>query len=372
MKIAIIGTRGYPYVYSGYETFAKELSERLVALNHHVVIYCHRSLFKERPQFHKGIQLVYIPCLETKTMSQLSHSLLSMIHVCWSRGADIILVVNSANGPFGIIPKLFNIPTAINVDGLEWMRPKWAGLGSKYFKWSSWLSTKWYDYVITDAEEMRKVYLKEFSKDSIVIAYGANIVESNNSDRLTRFDVDPKKYFLVVGRLIPDNNFDLIVRAFEKVQTDYKLIIVGDIPYQDAYAEKVRSTEDSRIIFPGYVTDQDELTALYANCYAYIHGHEFGGTNPTLLKALASGCCIAALDTVFSREVLSNGEYGLFFNKNTVDLKELFDFILANVDQCDVYRRKSRTRIRERYTWERIVQQYTELFQQMVHEKSAL
>ena len=136
IKISIIGTRGYPYIYSGYETFVKELSERLVHKNCNVTIYCHKGLFDIRPREIKGIKLVYIPTIETKILSQPIHSFLSIIHACFSK-IDVVLVVNSANGPFGLITKLFRMPTAINVDGLEWLRPKWKGLGSIYFKWAS-------------------------------------------------------------------------------------------------------------------------------------------------------------------------------------------------------------------------------------------
>ncbi len=140
LKIAIIGSRGYPYVYSGYETLVSELSQRLVKNGHHVRVYCHSSLFSKKPKFVNGIELVYTPSIENKFLSQLTNSFFSFIHVCFSK-IDIVLVVNSANGPFGLITKLFRVPTVINVDGLEWLRPKWKGLGSIYFKIASKMAT---------------------------------------------------------------------------------------------------------------------------------------------------------------------------------------------------------------------------------------
>ena len=129
LKIAIIGSRGYPYVYSGYETLVKELSERLVLKGHKVRVYCHSSLFKKKPRHVNGIELIYTPSIETKLLSQIVNSFFSFIHVCFSN-IDVVFVVNSANGPFGILTKLFGRKTCINVDGLEWLRPKWKGLGS--------------------------------------------------------------------------------------------------------------------------------------------------------------------------------------------------------------------------------------------------
>ena len=159
LKIAIIGSRGYPYVYSGYETLVKELSERLVKKGHYVRVYCHRSLFIEKPKFINGIELIYTPSVETKLLSQFINSFFSFIHVCFSK-TDVVLTLNSANGPFGILTTFFGIKSCINVDGLEWLRPKWKGFGSYYFKIASKLATVFFDEVITDSIEMRKIYLK--------------------------------------------------------------------------------------------------------------------------------------------------------------------------------------------------------------------
>ena len=270
MKIAIIGSRGYPYVYSGYETFVKELSERLVQKNIQVKVYCHKNLFTDRPKTVKGIELVYIPTIETKNLSQLIHSFFSILHACCSK-TDIVLVVNAANGPFGIITRLFRKPTLINVDGLEWLRPKWKGLGAKYFYFSAKMATRLYDVIITDAEEMRKVYLSEFKKDSTVIAYGANISPSLNPGLINSFNLNPREYYLIVGRLIPDNNADLIVEGFIRSNSSKKLVIVGDVPYQDDYADRIKTKANSNIIFLGYITNSEILAELYHNCFAYLH-----------------------------------------------------------------------------------------------------
>ena len=157
LKIAIIGSRGYPYVYSGYETLVKELSERLVKSGHHVTVYCHSSLFNKKPRQVNGIELVYTPSIQSKTLSQITNSFFSFIHVCFSK-TDIVLVVNSSNGPFGILTKIFKKKTFINVDGLEWLRPKWKGLGSVYFRVASKLATLFFDEIITDSVEMNNVY----------------------------------------------------------------------------------------------------------------------------------------------------------------------------------------------------------------------
>lgn len=361
MKIAIIGSRGYPYVYSGYETFVSEVAPRLVKMGVEVHVYCHKQLFVDKPKCVNGIFLHYIPCIKTKSLSQLSNSFLSTINALF-KGYDVLLYVNSANGVFGIITKIFRKKTAINVDGLEWLRPKWKGLGAKVFYFSSKLATKWMDKIITDAEGMREVYLKEFNTDSTVIAYGANIRESKDSSLIEKWALVKDDYYLIVGRLIPDNNALLILTEFVKSNTIKKLVIVGDVPYEDEYATNIKKIEDNRIIFTGYVTDGNVLAELYHNCYIYFHGHEFGGTNPTLLKALAYGCAILALDTVFSREVLDNENYGMYFSKEDNNLKSIIDKLEKDDFYIKSYKLKSRQRITDNYSWDKITTQYLQLF----------
>jgi len=364
MKISIVGSRGYPYVYSGFETFVKELSERLAEQGQEITVYCHRNLFDSRPKILNNIHLVYIPTIEKKILSQFLHSFQTMIHACLRKN-DIILVVNPANGPFGVITKIFRKRTALNVDGVEWMRPKWKGFGQKYFYWASKMATRFYDEIITDSVEMQKIYEKEFNCHSTYIAYGADIEPLKNSGYIKKWDLSEFQYYLIVGRLIPDNNVDVIIREFAKTDTHRKLVIVGDVPYKDSFAQSAKVVEDERIIFTGYIRDQNELGELYNHCYAYFHGHEFGGTNPSLLKALAHSCAVYSLDTVFNREVLQNGEYGLFFSKTPDNLKNTIIEMENHPERLKELREKSKKRIRENYTWEKITDQYNELFRKM-------
>jgi len=369
INISIIGTRGYPYVYSGYETFVKQLSERLVLKNCNVTVYCHKGLFEIRPKETKGIKLVYVPTIETKILSQPIHSFLSIIHACFSN-TDVVLAVNSANGPFGLITKLFGIPTAINVDGLEWLRPKWKGLGSIYFKWASKMATLFYDQIINDSDEMRKVYLNLFKRDSKVIAYGANIRKSKNPELISNWDIKKREYYLVVGRLIPDNNADLIINGFIKSNSKKKLVIIGDVPYKDCYASNLKKIKDERLVFTGYVKDQDILAELYHNCYVYIHGHEFGGTNPTMIKAMAYGSAILALDTVFNLEMLQKEKYGLFFKKELSSITNLIDYCEKEKSLINKFRKESVNGITEKYDWDSVTIQYLEVFKTLISQRN--
>lgn len=364
LKVCILGAKGYPYVYGGYDTMVKELGERLQKRGVDVRVYCHRSLFKERPASVNGIKLIYMPAVETKSLTQLTHSFFSMIHACFS-DVDVIFVVNSANGPFGLIPRIFRKPTAINVDGLEWLRPKWKGFGSKYFYWASKMATKFYDQIINDSDEMRRIYIELFKAESKVIAYGANPSFDSDPTKLQKWNLHKESYYLIVGRLVPDNNADLIIAGFIQSDSKRKLVIVGDVPYQDVYAEGLKSMKDERLIFTGYVTDPEELKALYHNCYAYFHGHEYGGTNPAMLKALGYGCAILALDTPFNQEMLQNGKHGWYFSKNPDSVSKLISKAENNPEELTGLRLIARDGLTQKYNWDSVTEQYLEVFEEL-------
>ena len=342
-------------MYSGYETLVKELSERLVESGNEVTVYCHRKLFKIKPKKLNGINLVYTPSVNSKIFSQLYNSFFSFIHVCFS-DVDAVLVVNSANGPFGILTRIFRKKTCINVDGLEWLRPKWKGLGSIYFRLASQLATVFFDQIITDSKEMSKVYKQKFSKKSTVIAYGSTMSKANKLDILEKFKLNKNEYYLIVGRLIPDNNSKFIIEGFLKSNSNKTMVIVGDVPYNDDYANSVKKLSSKKIVFAGYVSDQDYLTTLYKNCFGYIHGHEFGGTNPTMINALDLNCQILALDTIFNREMLENKKSVLFY-KNSID-KKINDF---ENKYDELIKKNYSYSLPKKYDWNYIHRQYLEL-----------
>ena len=363
LKIAIIGSRGYPYVYSGYETLVRELSERLVNNGHHVIVYCHSSLFIKKPKKVNGINLVYTPSVNSKIFSQLYNSFFSFIHVCFSNN-DVVLVVNSANGPFGILTKIFRKKTCVNVDGLEWLRPKWKGLGSIYFRFASKLTTLFFDEIITDSIEMNKIYKNTFGKKSTVIAYGSTMVANNKSKILEKFKLQQKQYYLIVGRLIPDNNSKLIIDGFLKSNSNKSIVIVGDVPYNDDYANDIKLLSSNKVVFTGYVNDQVDLTTLYENCFGYIHGHEFGGTNPTMINALDLNCKILALDTVFNREMLYN-KISILFNKNENSISNKINEFEDS--HYDLVSKNTNYKLPKKYNWDFISNQYLEVFQNLIN-----
>jgi glycosyltransferase involved in cell wall biosynthesis len=370
LKIFIIGSRGYPYVYSGYETLVKNIGERMVTGGAQVTVYCHSYLFDQKPKQLNGIHLKYIPTIKSKSLSQPIHSFFAFWHAAFSN-ADVVLVLNVSNGPFGLITRLFKKPTLINVDGLEWKRPKWKGFGAIYFKWAAKMAVRFMDLIVTDAVAMQTIYKNEFNTDSVVITYGADSNKGASEALLNKWQLQSQDYYLIVGRMIPDNNSDIIIEGFINSSSTKKLVIVGDVPYQDAYAIKIKSYQDDRLVFTGYITNGDELASLYKYCFAYMHGHEFGGTNPTLLKAMANGCAIGAIDTVFSREVLQNDQFGTYFKKDIYALSNWFQWAEANTEKLSALRLIVSNGLNEKYDWDLVTDLYLYHLKALVNKKRA-
>jgi glycosyltransferase involved in cell wall biosynthesis len=364
LRIAICGGRGIPSTYSGTETFFIELAPRLVERGHEVTVYCRRSLFHHRPKEYKGVRLIYAPSIETKNLGTFTHTLVCMVDVI-RRDLDVILVTNVANAFHCIIPRLLRKPCALSVDGIEWKRGKWGPLGKAFFYLNAKLSGKILPRgIITDAYAMRDLYLKQFRTASACIAYGGNIDESTNPELLKEYGLEPRDYYLVLSRLVPENSADMIVQAFKRAATRRILAIVGDANYKSRFVAELKRHAGERVRFLGHVHDREHVKELYCNAYAYIHGHTVGGTNPTLLHALGYSACILARENPFNREVLAG--HGLLF-KNADDLVEKISLIERDPLIADEYRRMATERIRAAYNWERITDQYEELFYQLIN-----
>jgi glycosyltransferase involved in cell wall biosynthesis len=362
LRIAIFGGRGIPSTYSGTETFFIELAPRLVERGHDVIVYCRKALFKERPPEYKGVRLIYLPSIETKNLGTFTHTLACMIDVL-RRNVDAMLVTNVANAFHCIVPRLFRQNCAINVDGIEWKRGKWGRMGRSYFYWNARLAGKILPTgIITDAYAMRRLYLEEFKTPSACIAYGGNIEGSTHPEVIRQYGLEPGGYYLIASRLVPENNAALIVEGFKKSPTKRFLAIAGDANYRSQFIDDLKLHAGDRVRFLGHVSDIDHVKELHCNCFAYVHGHMMGGTNPALLKALGFGNCILAHENPFNAEVL--GEYGLLF-RDADDLAEKIKFIESKPEIAQRYRRRAPDRIRTVYNWERITGQYEELFYQL-------
>jgi glycosyltransferase involved in cell wall biosynthesis len=205
--------------------------------------------------------------------------------------------------------------------------------------------------------------MDDFRTPSACIAYGANIETSKSPDVVRQYGLTPGQYYFIASRLVPENNADLIVDAFSRMKTDKVLAIAGNANYKSDFVERLKQSAGPNVKFLGHVGSVDHVRELHCNCYAYVHGHMMGGTNPALVKAMGFGNMVLALNTLFNEEVVQ--DYGILFEKNIDDLQEKLQYIEDHPLTAAEYRRRAPDRIREAYTWDHITDQYEELFLQL-------
>lgn len=366
MKIALLGTRGVPANYGGFETCVEELGKRLVERGHDVTVYCRDSYYHQKPSTYLGMNLRYLPNLKRKSLDTLSHTFLSVLHVC-TQNFDVLMVFNAANSPTLFLPRLLGKKIAINTDGLEWKRGKWGPVARNYYKFSEWLSTKLAHRIVADSTGIQDYYKERYDVDSTYIAYGASINQSSRPELLDALGLTPGGYFLQITRFEPENNPLLTIEAYKRLKTDKKLVLIGGVPYESDYSRQITAHAAENILLPGSIYDKELLNELWCNCYAYVHGNEVGGTNPALLQTMASGCFTIAIDISFSRDVLQNG--GMFFDKTSDHLSSKMQWALDHTDELEEYRQRALARIQEQYTWEKVTDGYENLFRELIAGK---
>ena len=367
MRIAILGTRGIPANYGGFETFAEQLSTRLVKRGHEVTVYCRSHHVDRKLTEYRSVRLVILPTVKHKYLDTVVHTFLSALNAAPKR-FDAILICNAANSPFIPILSWTGTPVAVNVDGLERKRKKWNWLGRVVYRIgeraSVWFSTE----VVTDARVIENYYLDQYGIESTMIAYGAEIERQADTEAVKRYGLEPEGYILYVSRLEPENNAAMVIESFKDLETDLKLVIVGDAPYASEYKARLKSlaADDQRIVFTGFVFGTD-YKSLQQNAYAYVHATEVGGTHPALIEAMGYGNCVLAYETSENAEVV--GEAALLF-ADTADLTKKLQQVVGDRSILETYRTKAQAHVAGNYSWESITDQYEELFRKIARSKT--
>ena len=361
MRIAILGTRGIPANYGGFETFTEHLSTRLVARGHEVTVYCRSHYVSPRELEFQGVHLKVLPTVRHKYFDTVVHTFLSALHAM-PRRYDAALICNAANAPFASILRLTGTPVALNVDGLEHKRKKWNAIARNYYLLAEKLATILPTETVTDARVIQEYYQARYRVSSTMIAYGAE-VERRPDPSVRRWRVEPNRYVLYVSRLEPENNAKMVIEAFKRVRTAHKLLIVGDAPYARDYIQnlKERARRDKRIVFTGFVFGRD-YRALQQNAYCYIHATEVGGTHPALLEAMGFGNCVLTLAAPENIEAV--GDAGIPYIDET-DLAEKLQRVLRDGSLVQAYRKRAQARVQEMYDWDYVVDRYEDLFARM-------
>lgn len=363
MKIAMIGSRGIPASYGGFETCAEELGARLVARGHTVTVYCraHHITFNE--PYYRGIRLVKLPTITNKYLDTITHTTLSSLHAL-GQGYDVVLMFIAGNSPVSFVPRLAGQQVVLNVDGLDWKRQKWPPLAKKYIQFAEWLATKLPNAVVTDSLRVQEYYRERWNAETTYIAYGSDVQRRPPGEYLAKFGLEQRKYILFVGRLVPENCADHLVNAFQQLKTEMRCVIVGDAPYADAYIDKLKASAGPNVIFTGYLFG-DGYRELSSNAYAFVETSEVGGTHPALLEAMAFGNCVIVNDTRENSETI--GDAGLTYHGTggAKELAQVLQRLLDEPDRAEEYRCRAQERVRQHFAWDAITDAYEALFRKM-------
>ena len=385
-SVAICGTRGIPARYGGFETFAEELSTRLVERGWSVTVYCRPHVCECEDETYRGVNRISIEAPKQKYLETPVHTLKSFLHLVFRHQTDCVLVCNAANSPFLWIPRIAGIPVAINVDGIERNRAKWNVLGRLWYRLGEICSVLFASRVISDADVIYDYYKERFRCESTVLRYGyrealrsevdAKVQTRSFNDSVLRqtglseeFGITAGNYLLYISRLEPENHALTAIRAYNSLPTDIRklpLVIVGDAPYADDYKAMLRSEAGPGVIFTGFQFEE-RYQALQYGAYAYIQATEVGGTHPALVESMGFGNCIIANDTPEHREVL--GDSGLFYALNSVeDLAAKLYEALKSPNMAEKLRSQAWSRAHSLFSWNAVTDGYEKLLTEMLND----
>lgn len=360
MKLIITGTRGIPARYGGFETFAEEISVLLVQNGIDVTIQCDNGSFSSDE--YKGVKL-WSPSV-TKSKNPVRYYYEGLKHAL--KNYDIILAASCAGSAFYILNIFRNKIIITNPDGLEHKRKKWGWAGRLYLSLSELIAVNLTDYLVADSKYIKEYLENKYSNavgKTRVIEYGAYPNSGYDQKVLDKYDLENNRYYLVVGRLEPENNIDMILGGYSQSRTECPLIIIGNIldtPYVKNLVSKFSS---EKIRFLGGIYDRDELNSIRYSCKAYIHGHSVGGTNPSLLEAMASSNIVIAHDNIFNRDVTSDSQ--LYFSSSYECTERVNEVEKMTPGLINRFKDQSITTVAEKYNWQKILSKYLDLFREI-------
>ncbi len=368
MKIALMGTRGVPASYSGFETCVEQLGQRLAARGHEVTVYCRSHHITYAEPTYKGMRLVKLPTIANKYFDTLAHSFISSVHTLPQR-YDIALYFISGNSPVTWIPRLVGTKTILNVDGLDWKRAKWPAFAKAYIQIAEWMATWMPNSFITDSTVVQGFYRDRFGCEPPYIPYGSEIEHLPPGETLARFGLEPGKYVLFVGRLVPENCAHHLVEAFRGLDTDMKCVIVGDAPYAEAYKAELQAlaAADPRVVLTGYVFGKG-YHELGSNAHIFVETSGVGGTHPALTEAMAFGSCVIANNTPENLETIGDAGFSYRGAQGAASLRPLLDQLLRDSALVKQYQQRALHRAQTVYTWESVTDAYEALFAEVLNQ----
>ena len=352
-KVAIIGTRGYPSFYGGFETAIRQLAPYLSTHGWSVTVYG-RAHATMSPTRNDGVTTVMTAGINKKSLSTLSYGFTSVLHALVHK-PDVALVMNVANGFWLPLLKLRGVPTVVNVDGIEWDRAKWGRLAKAVFRGGAAMTAWWADELIVDAREIGRRWKADYKRDGVFIPYGGDVPAMSKADKN---EFENRQYVLLVARFVPENSVVEFFEAISVIRQRLDVVIVGSSGFGGDLDDQARVLSEtfSNVHWLGHVSDDERLFSLWRNATVYFHGHSVGGTNPALVQAMASGAPVVARDTPYNREVL--GPEAILVAPEANAIAEAVTQVASDSEARSRMATIGRKRAADLYSWEGVCRDY--------------
>ncbi|MDG1822957.1 MAG: glycosyltransferase [Flavobacteriaceae bacterium] len=369
MKIAVIGIRGLPDKYSGFETCAANTTSYW-AKDAEVLVYCRKRLYDKKIDTNEhGVNMAYIPCLSSKSLETLSHTFLCCLHlIFFNRSYKIIHLYNCANGLFIPLLRLFGFKTVISVDGIEWKRKKWSFIGRTFFKIGAFFSVKSSNAIVTDNSVVYDYYLNTYNKHTNQIAYGAKSVCSNAKkelELLKSYSLKKNCYYIFIGRFVPEKGVLNLIESYLKTSIEIPLVIVGDDSSNSEYRNQIfnQYKDNPRIKLLGYIYGS-HYEMLLKNALMYVSASELEGTSPSLLMAMKAK--VPCLVNGIPENIATAQDTVCYFEKNNYgDLTRKLISTYNNKKDLLRYSSAAFAHVNKNYSWSDIASQYFDLFKKL-------
>ncbi|MHA1380851.1 MAG: glycosyltransferase family 4 protein [Candidatus Helarchaeota archaeon] len=346
----------------GAETFGEELYPRLAQRGHRVVVYCRKYIGENKryPKSYKSLKLIHFPTIKKQGIDTLIHSFLCTFHIIIFNTGKIIHIHNGGNSIWVPFLRLFRKKCFIGIDGLDWNRKRWPIFVRLYLKITNYLAFKFSNKVIVDNIFVQRYYLEKHGVELDYIPYGVNIRKIKTKNILDKLKIKKDKYILFVGRFIKEKGVHYLIRAFEKVETDFNLVLVGDNLFDKKWVNKLKSTEDKRIIFTGYMYGH-YVDELIQNCYLYVQPSDVEGLSPVILRVMGFGKCVLSSDIPENKFLVENNGY-LFKNGNIESLRDRLQILIKNEKDVKQRGRYSQKFVKKNFSWDEITKHYLKIF----------
>ncbi len=358
LRVAFIGGRGVISKYSGIETYYEEIGKRLAELGHDVTVYC-RTYFSPPQPAHNGMHLVRLPTIRSKHLETLVHTFLSTIHALFGN-CDIVHYHCLGPALFSFLPRWFGKKTVVTVQGLDWQRRKWGGIASAVLRLGERASIKLPDATMVVSRTLQEYYRTRYGTEPVYVPNGTTLRQRRTAGRLRGWDLKPGAYILFLGRFSPEKNCDLLIQAYEAIDTPVRLVLAGGSSHSDAYVKRLRAYQSDRVRVLEWVSGE-ALDELLTNAMLFVLPSDLEGLSLALLDAMGAGVCVLASDIPENRELVEGTGF-TFRHGDRNDLERMLRLLISEPEVRKAAASKARERVWKHYLWGRVAREIESIY----------